>query len=195
MSTATVLRLGPQHAGMRLSAEEFASAEYKEPFTYERVRGRLVVMSPAGQEHREVSRPFRRELGGSWGEHSDVVDDVDVEGWVATSPDDDRIPDICVYLHGPNSHLGVPDRVPDLIFEFVSESRADQERDYIDKRAEYHAIGVREYVIVDRFKSEVLVLSWQKDDFAERRLTVDDTYTTTLLPGLAVALQEVFDEE
>jgi Uma2 family endonuclease len=180
---------------MRLSAEEFASAEYKEPFTYERVRGRLVVMSPAGQEHREVSRPFRRELGGSWGEHSDVVDDVDVEGWVATSPDDDRIPDICVYLHGPNSHLGVPDRVPDLIFEFVSESRADQERDYIDKRAEYHAIGVREYVIVDRFKSEVLVLSWQKDDFAERRLTVDDTYTTTLLPGLAVALQEVFDEE
>ena len=51
----------------------------------------------------------------------------------------------------------MPHRVPDVIFEFVSQDRSDQERDYIDKRAEYHAIRVREYVIVDRFKQPVLV--------------------------------------
>ncbi|MGH7202070.1 MAG: Uma2 family endonuclease [Planctomycetaceae bacterium] len=192
VETIRTLQLGPLDAGRRLSHEEFALADYKEPFTYERVQGRLVVMSPAGPEHRGVSRPFRRELGGYWSLHPGVVDDIDYEGWVATSEDDDRIPDICVYLAGESSHLTVPHRVPDVIFEFVSESRADQERNYIHKRAEYHRIGVREYVIVDRFKRSVLVLTWQEGDYAERTLSADDVYTTPLLPELQVELSEVF---
>lgn len=188
----TLLVLGREHAGMRISREEFASAQYQEPYIYERVRGRLVVMSPAGPEHRSISRPFQRALGGYWDTHPNLVDDVDIEGWVSTSPDDDRIPDICVYLAGASSHLGVPTRVPDLIFEFVSGDRSDQERDYIDERAEYHRIGVKEYVIVDRFKDSVLVLTLQPDDFAERTLTGEDVYTSQLLPGLEIPLNEVF---
>jgi Uma2 family endonuclease len=151
-------------------------------------------MSPAGPEHRGVSRPFRRELGLYWGTHPKFVDDVDVEGWLATSEDDDRIPDICVYLHGPNSGQTVPDRIPDLIFEFVSKSREDQERDYIHKRGEYFAVGVKEYVIVDRFKQSVLVLTRGPSDFQERLLKVADEYSTLLLPGLKVAIQEVFSD-
>lgn len=188
----TALRLGPDQAGMRLTADEFAEAEFQEPFIYERVRGRLVVMSPAGPEHRRTSKTFRRELGLYWGLHPDIVDDVDVEGWVATSPDDDRIPDICVYLVSSESNETVPFRVPDLIFEFVSADRSDQERDYIDKRAEYHAIGVKEYVIVDRFKQTALVLTWASSDYAERILRATDDYATPLLPGLRVGLAQVF---
>lgn len=189
----TVLKLGPADAGMRISHDEFAAAECKEPYIYERVRGRLVVMSPAGPEHRSVSRPFRRALGGYWDTHPTLVDDVDIEGWVSTSPDDDRIPDNCVYRAGPTSNLTVPERVPDLIIEFVSGDRSDQERDYIDKRAEYHRIGVKEYVIVDRFKATLLVLTWQPDDFSERTLTATDVYSTPLLPGLAIPLADVFE--
>jgi Uma2 family endonuclease len=188
----TRVRLGPSDAGVRLSRREFAEADFEEPYIYERVKGRLVVMSPAGPDHRKVSRPFRRELGGYWGLDPDLVDDVDVEGWVATSEDDDRIPDICVYLAGPSSGQPVPHRVPDVIFEFVSRNRLDQERDYIDKRLEYHAIRVREYVIVDRFKRSVLVLTWQDGDYAERTLGPDEEYTTPLLPGLRIVLREVF---
>jgi Uma2 family endonuclease len=187
-----LLLLTPQDAGVRLTRDEFAAASYQEPYIYERVRGRLVVMSPAGPEHRQVSRPFRRELGLYWGLHPDVVEDVDVEGWVATTEDDDRIPDICVYLVASSSHQAIPYRVPDLIFEFVSGERSDQERDYIDKRAEYHAIGVKEYVIVDRFKRSALVLIWQPGDYAECTLGASDAYTTSLLPGLTVALREAF---
>jgi len=187
-----VLRFGPKDDGIRMSASEFAVAEHQEPYIYERVKGRLVVMSPAGPEHRSVSRAFRRELGGYWAQHPNVVDDVDGEGWVATSPDDDRIPDICVYLAGEDSALVVPGRVPELIFEFVSSSRSDQERDYIDKRAEYHAIGVKEYVVVDRFKQAVLVLAWQQNDYAEKWLGQNDNYVTEVLPGLSVSLAEVF---
>ena len=149
-------------------------------------------MSPAGPEHRKASRPFRRELGAYWGQNRDYIDDVDVEGWVTTSEEDDRIPDICVYLAGSGSREAVPRRVPDLIFEFVSGSRADQERDYIDKRDEYHRIGVREYVIVDRFKQSALVLTWESHEYAERELAANEVYSSALLPGLTVALDECF---
>ena len=188
----TITTLGTRDAGMRLSSHEFAAAEFEQPYGYERISGRLVVMTPAGHEHRSVSRPFRRSLGLYWGQHTDLVDDVDVEGWVATGPDDDRIPDICVYLTGPSSQHQIPHRVPDLIFEFVSVDRSDQERDYIDKRGEYHAIGVKEYVVVDRLKQAVLVLTWQEPDFSERWLARDDVYMTPLLPGLSIPLSEAF---
>ena len=152
-------------------------------------------MSPAGPEHRFVSRPFRRQLSGYWDRHPDLIDDVDVEGWVATSDSDDRMPDICIYLAGPSSREVVPGRVPDLIFEFVSGSRSDQERDYIQKRIEYHRIGVLEYVIADRFKQQVLVLRWQPSEFDETILSIDDSYTTPLLPGLAIAIGPAFSEK
>jgi Uma2 family endonuclease len=186
------LRLGPEDAGRRLTRAEYADADYAEPYQYERVRGRLVVMSPAGPEHRFVSRPFRRELCRFWAEHLSLVEDVDVEGWVATSPDDDRLPDICVYLIGDDHQRRVPDRVPALVFEFVSKKRSDQERDYIHKRDEYHTIGVKEYVIVDRFKRSVLVLRWQPDGYAERTLSEHDFYSTPLMPDLVIPLSEAF---
>ncbi len=190
----THIRLGPDDAGRVVSREQFATLDFQPPYKYERVQGRLVVMSPPGPGHRKVSRPFRRELGGYWAAHRELIDDVDVEGWVATSPDDDRLPDICVYLAGEQSGVDVPDRIPEMVFEFVSESRRDQERDYIHKRREYHDIGVREYVIVDRFKSSVLVLVWQEDGYDERTLTGDDSYTSPLLPGLSIPVKTAFDE-
>ncbi len=189
------LRLGPDDAGRRVCAEEFANAEFTEPFQYERVHGRLVVMSPAGPEHRFVSRPFRRKLNVYWEEHLKLVEDVDVEGWVVTSAEDDRLPDICVYLVGDDAERRVPRRVPALIFEFISQSRSDQERDYIHKRDEYHAIGVKEYVIVDRFKRLVLVLSWQSAGYAEHTLSEHDFYSTPLLPDLAIPLSEAFAQK
>ncbi len=190
--TSGLLCLGPDDAGRRLTRAEYADADFAEPYQYERVRGRLVVMSPAGPEHRFVSRPFRRKLNVYWEEHLSLVEDVDVEGWLATSPDDDRLPDICVYLKGDDAQRRVPDRVPAVVFEFVSKRRSDQERDYIHKRDEYHAIGVKEYVIVDRFKRSVLVLRWQPDGYAEHTLAEHDFYSTPLLPDLVIPLSEAF---
>ena len=187
--------LGPIDAGERVTHGEFSSADFDAPFSYERVRGRLVVRPPLDGRDRCFSRPFRRELPWYWGRHPSLVDDVDIRGWVATSDDDDRLPDICVYLVSSRSNRVVPYQVPDIIFEFVSGSCADQERDYVYKRAEFHAIGVREYVIVDRFKETALVLTWQPDDYAERVLRTADVYTTPLLPGLEIRLGEVFPAE
>lgn len=194
MATTIAARnqLGPEDAGKLVTHEEFATLDFVELFTYERVKGRLVVLPPAGPDHREVSRPFRRELGLYWGLHPDIVHDVDVEGWVVTSPDDDRIPDICVYLVESSTDERVPQLIPDMIFEYVSGSRADQERDDIHKRAEYEEIGVREYIIVDRFKRTVLVLTLKDGQFTERLLSAADEYTSPLLPGMKVSLAEAF---
>lgn len=190
----TLRQLGPTDAGMRLSRSAFADAVLEEPFIYERVAGRLVVMSPSGPQHRRLTRVFSRALHVYWDEHPDIVDFVDQEGWVITEDATDRLPDICVYLAGPQSGKDVPGRVPELSYEFVSENRADQERDYIDKRGEYHAIGVKEYVIVDRFKQAALVLTWAEGDYEEQWLTPEQTHSTKLLPGLKVELSEVFKE-
>src|SRR5687767_11579929 len=84
MASATLTEtrcLGPDDAGELVSAEEFATLEFVAPFRYERVKGRLVVMAPAGSDHRGTSRGFRLELGTYWGAHRDLIDDVDVEGW------------------------------------------------------------------------------------------------------------------
>ena len=190
--TSTQVEIGPQDAGRKIARQEFSELDFQEPYQYERVRGRLVVRSPPGPEHRRVSRPFRRELGLYWGTHPKFIDDVDVEGWVATSDDDDRIPDVCIYLAGEKSSEEVPLRVPEMVFEFVSQSRRDQERDYIFKREEYHRIGVQEYVIVDRFKQSVLVLTWEEEDYAERELPADGVYQSPRLPGFRLELKEVF---
>ncbi len=186
--------LGPEDAGMLLSRDEYSTWEFAEPWTYERVQGRLVVLPPVGAEHRNVAKPFRRELGGYWSQHRDVVDDVDYEGWIATSEDDDRIPDICLDLVGPQSGSGVPYRIPDVIYEFLSEGQAAFRRDFIEKRAEYHRVKVPEYVVVDRFRRQVHVFAWQPGDYAETILTAADVYTSPQLPGLSIPLSEAFPD-
>lgn len=191
LETIPRLRYGPDDIGVKLSAEEFARAEFQKPFRYERVKGRLVVMTPSGDGHRSVVNPVLRDLMHYWKEHPGIVADVDAEGWVATSPDDDRIPDIVVYLNKGGVKPTRPETVPDLVFEFVSESRADQERDYIDKREEYERIGVKQYVIVDRLKNSTLVLLLSHRKFTERQLARTDVFTTPLLPGFSLALCEI----
>jgi Uma2 family endonuclease len=77
------------------------------------------------------------------------------------------------------------------MFEIVSPGRESHDRDYVEKRADYYRIGVREYVIIDRFVRRVTVLTHSPGGYEERVLTPPDTYTSPLLPGLVIPLAEV----
>ena len=56
-----------------------------------------------------------------------------------------------------------------------------------EKREEYHAIGVPEYLIVDRAARRVFALIHEPAGYADRIITEADICTATpLLPGLAV---------
>ena len=190
-TTDEQLHLGQLDDGRPTTTEEFANASYDEGWIYERVNGRLVVMAPDGGGHVLQSEPWRDHLGAYCLARPEIVQAVVSQAWVHVDDDNTRIADIAVYLGGPREALNIPDQVPDLVFEFVSPSKKDRLRDYVEKRADYQKIGVREYVIVDRFDKQVTVLTLGEAGYQERILSPADTYRSPLLPGLEVRLAEV----
>jgi Uma2 family endonuclease len=186
-----VLRLGPHDHGRSITAEEFAEAEYAEPWKYEREQGRLIVTPPDSPEHDGSSEPVRDYLGAYRLAHPDVVDRVVSEAWVRVDGGTDRIGDIGVFLAGPRSSINRPDRVPELMFEIVSPDRESRERDYVKKRREYHRLGVLEYVIIDRMQHQATVYTAGPRGYRKRVLRPGDDYASPLLPGLSIPLAEI----
>jgi Uma2 family endonuclease len=80
---------------------------------------------------------------------------------------------------------------PTIASEFVSASKRDFQRDYIDKRDEYLRAGVREYWIIDRFRRRMTVVRGGADPVTEIVITEQDTYTTPLLPGFELPLAQL----
>lgn len=185
------LYLGRADQGTPLSREEFAEAEYEEPWRYERVEGRLAIMTPSGHEHSLTADYFRDHLGAYRLSYPDAVEHVASEAWIAIDDETDRIADIAVYLTKSGRVEHIPERVPDLVFEVVSKGSESKRRDYEEKCAEYERIGVKEYVVVDRFEHRVTVFRRVEDRFKESRLNLKDTYTTPLLPELEIPLETV----
>ena len=185
------LILGPDDDGRPTTAEEFAEAEYKGPYRYERVEGRLVVMSPEGRGHGRVAARWQHHLSVYAMAHPDVVEDVIAHPWVLLDDQTDRIGDVGVYLARDEPPTDSPDRAPDIMIEVVSKSARDRRRDFQEKRADYHRIGIREYVILDHFRHRVTVFTHAPGDYLERTLGPDDTYTSALLPGLEIALADL----
>jgi Uma2 family endonuclease len=186
------LILGPEDDGRQVSSAEFAAAEFREPWKYERVEGRLVVTAPDGFDHQRFSEPWRDHLVAFKLSHPDRIAQVFSAAWVRVDDANDRIGDIGVYLPSNQPTPVPPDRPPDLMFEVVSPGREARERDYVKKRVDYHRYGIREYVVIDRFAKQVIVLTHTPTGYTERVLTASDVYTTPLLPGLAIPLAEVF---
>ena len=189
---AEPLCLGPADVGRLITSDEFAAADYQPPWIYERVAGRLEIMSPEGKDHVRTSTPWLNALVPYGVAHPDRIQAVVPSPWVRVDADTERIGDIGVYLGGLLDALNLPDQISDLIIEFVSPSRADRRRDYVLKRADYLKVGVREYVIVDRFDRKVTVLTLEGDRYAERVIPADGVYQSPLLAGFALPLAGIW---
>ena len=188
----TLLRLGPNDHGRPVSSQEFAEAEFAEPWKYEREGGRLIVLAPDGYEHQATAEPWRDYLVWYKRDHPGVIERVFSSPWIPIDGEKDRIGDIGVYLSPCDLIPAGKQPLPDLIIEIVSPGRHASARGYLEKRRVYDRIGIREYVIVDRFARSVTVLRRTPGGFEERTLSTGDTYSTPLLPGLAIPLSEVF---
>jgi len=178
------LLLSIENDGLALTHDEYAEADFQPPWRYERVNGRLLVMTPPGYEHHVTLGPIRDHLGAYRLSHPEIVEHVFQESWTEINEDADRLPDIAVYLKSNPDKRRIPERIADVIFEIVSEGIKDRKRDYEDKRADYQRIGVQEYVIVDRFERRVTVLRLVEGEYQEAVLSPEDKYTSPLLPGL-----------
>ncbi|MEO6811147.1 MAG: Uma2 family endonuclease [Isosphaeraceae bacterium] len=185
------LVLGPDDHGRIVSDAEFDAAYFSEPWTYERIKGKLIVMSPDGQEHIDASEPWNDRLVGYKLSHPEIVQTVKAEAWMRIEGGTDRIADIGVYLVTDRPVPRIPERIPDLVFEALSPGREAWKRDFVEKRADYHRLGVREYVVIDRFEQQVTVFTHTPRGYDERVLNLGDVYTSPLFPALAIPLADV----
>lgn len=82
---------------------------------------------------------------------------------------------------------------PRLIVEVASPGKTNHDRDYLHKRAQYAAIGVPEYWLIDPVAQTVMVLSLAGDTYREVGVFGDQaTISSTEFPELKLAVAEIF---
>lgn len=79
----------------------------------------------------------------------------------------------------------------DLVVEIVS---SDRERNFVDKRADYAALGVAEYWIVDPRDEQIYVLALVDGAYVEHGVFGrNQTATSALLDGFSADVDDVMD--
>jgi Uma2 family endonuclease len=85
---------------------------------------------------------------------------------------------------------------PRLIVEVVSPGKTNRDRDYVQKRAQYAAIGVHEYWLVDPVAQTVVVLTLEWSAYQESGVfRAQEAVTSVELPDLALGIEQIFDAE
>jgi Uma2 family endonuclease len=82
--------------------------------------------------------------------------------------------------------------IPTIVVEFVSSRRRDVLRDYELKRDEYHAAGVEEYWVIDRFRRMMTVYYKGSVGPTYKVVAENESYQTRLLPGFVLPLARLF---
>ena len=177
--------------GIRMTADEFDSVtEFDEDFHYELIDGVLIVNAiPSPQE-----RNPNDELGFllRWYQHEHpqgkTLDRTLPEEHVRIG-NKRRRADRVIWT-GLGRKPKVKD-TPTIVVELVSAGRKNAQRDYIEKRDEYLATGVKEYWVFDRFQRIMTVFRQTADGIVEEVIHENDTYRPALLPGFELRLMDL----
>jgi Uma2 family endonuclease len=158
---------------------------------YELINGVLIVTPPAGNGEVAPSA----ELGHlvwyyqHYHPQGSIVDEVLFEQTIyATS--NRRRADHAIWL-GLGRTPDVVKDIPAIVVEFVSAKKRDHTRDYVEKKAEYLAIGVREYWIIDRFQRIMTVHRNLPEGVSTLVFKESETYRTDLLPGFELPVSQL----
>ncbi len=181
--------LGPEHNGIRLSPAEFdAISEHDDNFRYELIEGVLVVNPVASPGERGPN-----DLLGHWlwtyresHPQGSSLDGTLTEEYIRTSKSRRRADRVIWAGFGRQPNRVVD--VPTIAVEFVSPGRRSWNRDYVEKRDEYLAVGVVEYWVIDRFNRTMTVFRNDEGVVAEQTIEANDVYWPAELPGFEVPL-------
>ena len=186
LKTRPLARIDRRSNGMSMTPEEFdAIKDWDDNYRYELIRGVLIVSPPPLRDERDPNGEleFLLRLYRETHPQGGALDDTYYEETIEVLGNRRRA-DRAIW-----TGLGrVPDPdtdVPTIVVEFVSRSSKDRTRDYVEKRQEYLALGVREYWIIDRFQRIMTVI---RADQADLIVKEADTYATPLLPGFGLPL-------
>jgi Uma2 family endonuclease len=185
---AIKLKLGRHSAGMLLTPKEFdAITEYDDRYCYELING-VVVVSPLpseaeGDPNEELGFFLRSyQYQHPQGSNQNLTLQ---ERYVLT--ENRRRADRLIW-----AGLGrLPDPEVDLAtiaVEFVSRGKRNQLRDYLEKRREYLAAGVKEFWLMDRFRRIMTVYRKKPGKAGEQVIREGEIYRPTLLPGFELDL-------
>jgi Uma2 family endonuclease len=141
---------------------------------YELVEGELIELAPESPQNNFVARRLLFFLASHDIIPLELLVNHACEVQVPVlQPKDaaNRFPDLVVlrpeHLDLMGNRLTITSLMPppQLIVEVVSPGKTNRDRDYINKRAQYAAIAVPEYWLIDPIAGTVLVLQLQGDDY------------------------------
>ena len=127
--------------------------------------------------------------------------------WVRAITNPSTLKGLCKAFDDSRTHRGV-DRViwaglgrrpnpgtdtPTSVVEFDTIGRRNRERDYVEKRREYDAAGVREYWVIDRFQRIMTTYGRHVSPSGERVVAEHEVYSTEVLPGFELPLKVLFE--
>lgn len=187
---ATAYRLRPDMAGMRLTPEEFDASSGTRGHRYELIQGVLVVTPMPGLRELDPNdhlgfllRTYRETH--ALGFHLDLT----VAEMTIRLGDNRRRPDRALGVG--LGRLPGEDELPSIVVEFVSQGRQAAHRDYVEKRDEYAAHGIREYWIFDAFRSRLTVWQFEGDVRRPGEYGPDAVYQSPLLPGFDLPVGKI----
>jgi Uma2 family endonuclease len=177
-----------------MTVADLEALPYDETKRYELIEGELFVSCAPGLPHQLVLHNLQVELA-SYLKQNPLGIIVPGPGAVFSNYDA-VIPDIVFVSNARwNSIIG-NDRfvaAPDLVIEIVSPGSENRARDLKAKRKLYGKYGVQEYWIVDGQNRSVLIFRLQGTTLDEvSLLRNNDRISSPILPGLALALEDVF---
>ena len=85
---------------------------------------------------------------------------------------------------------------PRLVVEVVSPGKTNRDRDYVHKRAQYAALGVPEYWLIDPIDQTVMVLSLAGETYREIGVFgAQRTLASVEFPDLALKAGQIFEPD
>jgi len=181
--------LGPESAGVLMTPEEFDAIEdYDECYRYELINGVLVVNPIPLPEETGPNELLGRWLLNYREDHpqGSALDYTLPQQYVRTATSR-RLADRLIWT-GLRRLPNVRTDLPTIAVEFVSAGKRNRQRDYVDKRREYLAVGIKEYWIIDRFQRKMTVVRQSEPEAVEQVVAQSDTYRPPLLPGFELPL-------
>jgi Uma2 family endonuclease len=192
--TRFTTQLSLRSSGISMTAEEFDDLPdhvFNRGLRYELINGVLIVTPPAGNGEVDPNEDlgFLLRYHQEFHPQGSIIDKVLYEQTIHATTNRRRA-DRAIWL-GLGRVPDVKNDVPAIVVEFVSAKRRDHKRDYEEKKAEYLAIGVREYWIVDRFQRIMTVHRSLQEGIATIVVPEAGTYQTDILPGFVLPLARI----
>lgn len=196
---ATVLKIGPDDHGRRMTFEEYLGGDYEEGYKYELIDGKLYVSPQANTPQGLVERWISRKLDRYTDDHPEVINvaynktRVFVPGRPGlTVPE----PDLAAYHDFPLDwdfrDLDWANLFPVLVVEVLSAD--DPDKDLVRNVTLYlHVPTIREYWILDprNDPNRPTMMVYRRRGSRWQRpieLAYGDTYATKLLPGFELVV-------